>query len=85
MKHLDKWILGLLFGGVAPILFFFISFIIWFYYFQSQEAIIFVLFGIFLGLVFDSLFLKKLVNKKFHLPIGILVLGSRLFASPLYA
>lgn len=70
---IDKLIFGLLFGFLFPACFFLAAFALWFFLFQSQKPLYFVLPGLFTGLLVDLLILKKLVRRRFELPFWFLI------------
>ena len=73
-ESFDKLIFGVFFGFLFPACFFLAAFILWFYFFQLVKPLYFVLSGLFTGLLVDLLILKKLVRRRFELPVWFLIL-----------
>ena len=74
MKRIEKLIFALIFGSSFPILCGMIAVILWFYLNHDENvALYFALAGLTAGLLLDGVYLKKLINNAFDLPIGLLV------------
>jgi uncharacterized membrane protein len=74
MKRIEKLIFALIFGSSLPILCGMIAVILWSYLnYDANVALYFALAGLTAGLLLDGIYLKKLINNAFDLPIGLLV------------
>jgi hypothetical protein len=73
MKRLDKLIFGIMIGSAFPIFLFMIALAIWFYFFQNANVLYFVFVGLSTGLLFDLIFLKRLVENKYNLPSWMII------------
>jgi hypothetical protein len=70
LKKFDKILFGLVIGFLFPVLIGMLSFIIWFYFDrQETHALIYSLIGLLGGLLIDFIFLKRLVYKRYELPV----------------
>ncbi|MGD0342802.1 MAG: hypothetical protein ABSA76_13950 [Bacteroidales bacterium] len=70
MKRFDKILFGLVIGFIFPIMIGLLSVLIWFYNDgQETHAPFYALIGLSSGLLIDLIFLKRLINKLYVLPI----------------
>jgi hypothetical protein len=70
MKRFEKIIIELIIGSAFPLLLGLISVIIWFYLDKSEDrAVIYIIIGIFSGLILDYKFLKGWISHRFDLSI----------------
>jgi len=74
MKRFEKRISELLLGSIFPLSLGFLSVTIWFLFDKSESRpLIYLLVGLLLGGLFDLKFLKVWINRRFNLPIWIVV------------
>jgi uncharacterized membrane protein YraQ (UPF0718 family) len=69
MKQSDKLLFGLFFGASFPVFFGLVSTVIWFMFFQSYDPVWFLIDGLLAGIIIDAIYLKKLINNLFELPL----------------
>ena len=70
MKRFEKIISGLIIGSTFPLLLGLLSVIIWFSLDKSEDRpVIYLIIGIFLGLIIDYKFLKGWISRRFDLSI----------------
>ncbi len=73
MKRTDKLILGLIFGSIPPLLLFMSSVVVWFYFFQKLQPLVFAFSGVVVGLLINLVYLKRLIKTGFDLPVWFLI------------
>jgi hypothetical protein len=70
MKQLDKLLIGLIIGGIFPLLLGLCAVIVWFYADKDENnALTYLLVGLAAGFLIDLRFLKKWVRHRYELPI----------------
>lgn len=75
MKHLDKYVFGVLFGVAFPFIFCLLSVVIWFSVDKSENHIAFYLLaGLLIGLLIDSYFLKGWIQNMYMLSSGLILM-----------
>lgn len=73
MKSVNKILIGLLIGFAFPIFFGLTAGVIWFYFDRNEnDALIYVITGLLVGLIIDFRYLKSLINHRFELPIHMI-------------
>ncbi len=74
MEKLERIFLGLIIGGVLPILLGLVSFMVWFYTGQNPDTpLIYLVSGVLAGLILDLIFLKRLINNRYALPLWVVI------------
>jgi len=74
MKKIERIINGLIIGSTFPLLFGLLSVISWFYLDGAEhKVIIYLVIGLFIGLLIDLKFLKNWINVRFDLPIWFII------------
>lgn len=74
MKHLDKTVLGLLFGSIFPAILIGIFILIWYIFDRGTDLLGFVVtIGFLLGLLIDVFYLKKWTKQRYKLPISLMI------------
>ena len=74
MKNFDRKIFGFLIGFAFPFVLGLLFMILWFFIDRNEsKVLIYLIFGVFLGLVIDLKFLKNWVNKRYELSIWFII------------
>lgn len=75
MKNIEKRISGLIIGSIFPLSLGLLLVTIWFLFDKSENRPLFYLaFGLLVGILIDLKFLKGWINRRFNLPIWIIIL-----------
>ena len=74
MKNLEKRISGLIIGSIFPLSLGLLSITIWVLFDKSESRpLIYLTIGLLLGLLIDLKFLKRWINRRFDLPIWVVI------------
>ncbi len=74
MKNIEKRISGLIIGSIFPLSLGLLLVTIWFLFDKSENRpLLYLAFGLLIGLLIDLKFLKGWINRRFNLPIWIII------------
>jgi len=74
MKNIEKRISGLIIGSIFPLSFGLLLVTIWFLFDKSENRpLLYLAFGLLIGILIDLKFIKGWINRRYNLPIWIII------------